>query len=74
MRGAKFEKRLEVALPGLRYKVLRKEVSQWYDIRSDAAHGERFAYGYNVATVFERAFELDELVRRQSGDASSDGV
>ena len=65
MRDAKFEKRLECALPGPANEPLRNEISGWYNERSDAAHGERFGPSYNVATVFERAFQLEALVSEQ---------
>jgi hypothetical protein len=62
MREEKFEKRLDTALPGPDSETLRRQISGWYDIRSDAAHGERLNDDYNVATVFTRAFELETLV------------
>jgi hypothetical protein len=69
IREAKFEKRLKLALPDSEHQPIRGEIAAWYELRSDAAHGERLTYSYNVATVFDRAFELDALVGAQLGNA-----
>ena len=73
IREARFQRRLETALPGADNKDLRKTISGWYDLRSDAAHGERLHERYNVAAVFERAFELDALVSAQFNRSESQG-
>jgi len=73
MREAKFEKRLEHALPGPESADLRREIGGWYDTRSDAAHGGRLTYTYDVAAVFDRAFQFDELVTTQLNEPDNPG-
>lgn len=62
VRDLPFKRRLDLALPGSDYAALRSEIDEWYELRSDAAHGESLGGRYNVSVVFERAFELDGLV------------
>jgi hypothetical protein len=69
LREIRFERRLGLALPGADNEPLRRELGYWYELRSYPAHGESLGTGYNIAVVFERAFELDELVNAQIGQA-----
>jgi hypothetical protein len=66
VREAKFTRRLALALPGENYRPLRAEIAAWYDLRSDAAHGERLTSGYEVALALQRAFELDAMVQKEA--------
>jgi hypothetical protein len=73
IREAKFGKRLELALPAAGDQAMRGEIAGWYERRNDAAHGEHLTDGYNVASVFARAFELDGIVSAQQGHADQSG-
>lgn len=68
LRGRKFEQRLDLALQAPANQELRKEIASWYELRNDAAHGERLA-NYNIAAVFERADQLEAFLREQSAGA-----
>ena len=61
LREQKFEKRMELALPGVGNKSVRGEIAGWYSLRNDAAHGERLSE-YNIDTVFERAEWLEAIL------------
>jgi len=74
LREARFDRRLNSALPGSGNKSPRDEIAGWYNIRRGPAHGERFAASYNVATVFERAFQLEALVDEQLSQAGHQGM
>lgn len=60
MREAKFEKRLEIALPN--DESLRDEIESWYSNRNAPAHGSGIASGYEIADVLARARQIDQLL------------
>jgi hypothetical protein len=61
LREQKFERRMGLALPGRDHKTLRDDIARWYDVRNDAAHGERLAK-YDIDAVLERADQLDAML------------
>jgi hypothetical protein len=65
LREQKFEKRMTLALPGRDHKPVRDDIAGWYNLRNDAAHGERLTE-YNVEVVLERADQLDAMLRAPS--------
>jgi hypothetical protein len=60
LRDAKFEKRLEIALRD--QPDLRREIEDWYSVRSDPAHCTGIASGYDIGAVLTRAREIDALL------------
>jgi hypothetical protein len=60
IRDQKFDKRLNLALP--QNKDLRDELSAWYNLRSDPAHGRRYEEYYEMSAIIDRAFEIDRLL------------
>jgi hypothetical protein len=64
LRDQKFEKRMGLALSGRDNKALRDDFSRWYNLRNDAAHGERLTK-YDINAVLERADKLDAMLREQ---------
>jgi hypothetical protein len=65
LRELKFEKRMSLALHGSHNKIIRDEITGWYNLRNDAAHGEHLAQ-YNIPRVLERADQLDAMLRGRS--------
>jgi hypothetical protein len=64
LRERKFEQRMGLALRGRDHKTLRDDIARWYDLRNDAAHGERLAR-YDIDAVLGRAGQLDAMLRDQ---------
>jgi hypothetical protein len=40
VRGARFQHRLAIALPGVQFELIRDEIAVWYRQRNRVAHGE----------------------------------
>lgn len=66
LREQKFERRMELALPGAENKTIRDEIAGWYSLRNDAAHGEHLA-GYDINAVLDRVDQLDVMLMEQPG-------
>jgi hypothetical protein len=57
LRGLRFERRLALALPN--DAPLRLVISEWYEDRSDAAHGRSIASTYDIRGMLVRAHEIE---------------
>jgi hypothetical protein len=64
LRGQRFEQRMSLALPGRDHRAVRDDIARWYNLRNDAAHGERLAT-HNIDGVLERADQLDAMLRER---------
>jgi len=62
LREQKLERRLGLALHGRDHKTLRDDIARWYNLRNDAAHGERLE-NYDIDAVLGRADQLDAMLR-----------
>jgi hypothetical protein len=65
LRDQSFERRLDLALRGDDMAEIRHRIAIWYSWRNDAAHGERITSGYDVADMFETAYELEAILSEQ---------
>lgn len=61
LRSQRFEQRMTLALPGRDHQAVRDDITHWYNLRNDAAHGERLAT-HNIGGVLERADQLDVML------------
>ena len=68
-----FDRRLNLALPGVANAELRRDIANWSRIRNDAAHGRELTGGYVMPAIFERAYQLEALLTGQLGDAGEPG-
>jgi hypothetical protein len=59
VRDQSFARRLDLALQGDDMAELRRRIAIWYTWRNEAAHGERIPSGYDVADMFETAYQLE---------------
>ena len=57
LRSLKFEKRLALALPS--DTALKSVIEDWYEDRSDAAHGRSVASAYDIPAMLARAREIE---------------
>jgi hypothetical protein len=62
-RSAPFDRKLEFALRD-HGTALKDEIGNWYDDRSDIAHGRSLASGIEIGPVLARAREIDALLDR----------
>jgi hypothetical protein len=65
LREQKFARRMGLALPGPGNRAARDKIAVWYDVRNDAAHGERLVE-YDIDAIFERADQLEAMIRGEA--------
>ncbi len=73
LRQQRFERRLALALPEPANAELRRDITGWYRIRNDAAHGRELTGTYIIPEIFERAYQLEALLTTRLAGAGDTG-